>query len=124
MTQDIVERAKSAMADHEAFIVAQGGRVVSPGLMPELVARIEADADTITALRAEVKKLTEERDECNIYLKEGETPRQRMDRDHADVLSLMELLAREKLHTKNANDRADAAEAKLAALEPKGKEAW
>ena len=34
--------------------------------------------------------------ECEEYLKQGETPRQRMDRDHADVLSLMRLLGREK----------------------------
>ena len=37
--------------------------------------------------------------ECEEYLKQGETPRQRMDRDHADVLGLMRLLAREKQRT-------------------------
>ena len=34
--------------------------------------------------------------ECAMYLKPGETPRQRMDRDHADVLNLMKMLAMEK----------------------------
>ena len=34
--------------------------------------------------------------ECEMYLKDGETPRQRMDRDHADVLGLLRQLEREK----------------------------
>lgn len=44
--------------------------------------------------------------DCADYLKEGETPRQRMDRDHKDVLALMDLLAKEKM-------RREAAEAAL-----------
>lgn len=44
--------------------------------------------------------------DCEQYLKPGETPRQRMDRDCADVLSLMKLLEKEKY-------RAEAAEVKL-----------
>lgn len=36
---------------------------------------------------------------CEPYLKEGETPVERMERDHRDSLALMTLLAREK--TKN-----------------------
>ena len=38
--------------------------------------------------------------ECAEYLKEGETPRQRMDRDHKDALMLMELLVAEKTKVK------------------------
>lgn len=34
--------------------------------------------------------------DCEKYLKPGETPRQRMDRDHADVLAMMKLLEIEK----------------------------
>ena len=34
--------------------------------------------------------------DCEEYLKPGETPRQRMDRDHADVLGLIKLLETEK----------------------------
>ena len=37
--------------------------------------------------------------DCAIYLKDGETPRERMDRDHADILGLMKLLEREKRNT-------------------------
>ncbi len=33
---------------------------------------------------------------CEVYLKDGETVRERMDRFHSEVLSLVELLAREK----------------------------
>ncbi len=40
--------------------------------------------------------------DCADYLKEGETPRQRMDRDHRDVLALMDLLAKEKVKRKAA----------------------
>jgi hypothetical protein len=47
--------------------------------------------------------------ECSIYLKGGETPRQRMDRDHRDVLGLMETLARDR----ERRDRAEAASVKL-----------
>lgn len=45
--------------------------------------------------------------DCADYLKEGETPRQRMDRDHKDVLALMDMLAKEKI-------KREAAEAALA----------
>lgn len=68
----------------------------------EAAARIEQDAATIAWLERE-------RDDCAIYLKDGETPRQRMDRDHADCLALMGLLAKEKA-------RVEAADAKVAAL--------
>ena len=50
---DLVKRAKDAMADHESFVSDQGGKILSHGLMPELVARIEA-------LEAEVARLREE----------------------------------------------------------------
>jgi hypothetical protein len=56
-----------------------------------------AKADTrIAALEAEGDKLQSLIEDCSIYLKDGETPRQRMDRDHADVLSLMEMLAKDR----------------------------
>lgn len=45
---------------------------------------------------AEMRRLQGLLDECSTYLKDGETPAQRMARDHRDSLALMELLAREK----------------------------
>lgn len=47
--------------------------------------------------------------ECDIYLKEGETPRQRMDRDHLDILALGKMLADDR-------KRRDEAEARVKAL--------
>ena len=79
--------------------------------------RIAALEDEITRLRAEIEMLIREAElqaqeidrtraradkwqgmvlDCEEYLKDGETPRQRMDRDQADVLGLMKLLQREK----------------------------
>ncbi|MBC7282631.1 hypothetical protein [Hoeflea sp.] len=43
-------------------------------------------ADLYEALQARVAELEAERADCDKYLKPDETPRQRMDRDHADVL--------------------------------------
>lgn len=54
--------------------------------------------------------------DCADYLKEGETPRQRMDRDHKDVLALMDMLAKEKM-------KREAAEAALVNSEAVLKEA-
>jgi hypothetical protein len=48
-------------------------------------------------------------DECTPYLKDGETPRERMDRDFADTQALTELLAQER-------ERTAELKAKLAAL--------
>lgn len=45
---------------------------------------------------AELRRLHGLIDECAIYLKEGETPAQRIARDHGDSIALMTLLAREK----------------------------
>lgn len=58
------------------------------------------------AVAAELRRLHAEIADCNPYLKEGETPSERIQRDHRDSIALMTLLAREK--TKN--------EALLAAL--------
>lgn len=60
----------------------------------------------IETLQARVAELEAERADCDKYLKPDETPRQRMDRDHADVLSLMKLLAREKYKLEAARDKA------------------
>ena len=64
----------------------------------ELIARLRNYGHVGTVLEAadRIEALVKERDDCAIYLKDGETPRQRMDRDHADVLSLMQLLSQEK----------------------------
>lgn len=42
--------------------------------------------------------------ECSIYLKPGETPKQRMDRDFADAKALFELLAKERERTSTMID--------------------
>jgi len=133
MTDDLVTRAKAAMEgvtagpwqegevldtgvfnwwfppDHPEAMICQAGTAANAQFIafarqwvPEAAARIESDAATIARLEGE-------RDDCAIYLKDGETPRQRMDRDHADGLALMGLLAKEKA-------RVEAAEAKVAAL--------
>jgi hypothetical protein len=51
--------------------------------------RYQERADAVLYLQALL-------DDCAEYLKDGETPRQRMDRDHHDVLSLMEMLAKDR----------------------------
>lgn len=85
----------------------------------------------LTAAKAEIARLTEEINgktftvdegrewkaraeaaeravaECAEYLKEGETPRQRMDRDHADTLALMDMLAKDRVR-REAAERAVA----------------
>ena len=48
---------------------------------------------------AELRRLHNQIAACEPYLKEGETPAERIERDHKDSLALMTLLAREK--TKN-----------------------
>lgn len=71
-------------------------------------------ADLYEALQARVAELEAERADCDKYLKPDETPRQRMDRDHADVLSLMKLLEREKYKLEAARDKALEDAAKVA----------
>lgn len=80
---------------------------------PEPQSELSESAQEIRSLRAELEMLREiaieyrKRAEasdalvgdCARYLKEGETPRQRMDRDQEDILGLMALLAKEKAKT-------------------------
>ncbi len=54
---------------------------------------IEQAAD---AVERELADLRAKLADCAPYLKDGETPRQRMDRDHQDVLSLMQMLAKDR----------------------------
>jgi hypothetical protein len=51
--------------------------------------RYQERADAVLHLQALL-------DDCAEYLKDGETPRQRMDREHHDVLSLMGMLAKDR----------------------------
>ena len=62
--------------------------------------------DIISNLEARVAELESRELECSEYLKDGETPRQRMDRDQSDVLGLMKLLEREKYKSESARDKA------------------
>lgn len=55
--------------------------------------------------------------DCADYMKEGETPRQRMDRDHKDVLALMDMLAKEKMKREAAEAALkEAVEAKMGVI--------
>lgn len=51
---------------------------------------------------------------CAIYLKDGETPAQRIHRDHCDALALMSLLAQEKRKSEALLEALKHAEAALA----------
>lgn len=53
----------------------------------------------IDSAAAELRRIQAQMTACEPYLKEGETPAERIERDHRDSLALMTLLAREK--TKN-----------------------
>jgi hypothetical protein len=57
---------------------------------------LDEAAETIRALRANLAAAEALVADCFGYLKEGETPRQRMDRDQRDVLALMEMLAKDR----------------------------
>lgn len=74
-------------------------------------------ADLYEALRARVAELEAQRDDCDKYLKPDETPRQRMDRDQADVLSLLKLLEREKYKSEAARNDALEEAARVAERE-------
>jgi hypothetical protein len=64
-----------------------------------------------------------EREACSPYLKDGETPAERIERDHRDTLALMTLLAQEK--TKNEalnaqrNELLEALKQMLASTAPR-----
>jgi len=62
-----------------------------------MAALLERQGFTVAA--AELRRLHAQIAACEPYLKEGETPAERIERDHRDSLALMTLLAREK--TKN-----------------------
>ena len=66
----------------------------------------------------EVKRLRAERDACAIYLKPDETPRERMDRDHKDVLGLMKLLEQKAIRAEKAEAERDALRAALERCPP------
>ena len=77
---DAAAELRRLHAENEAFGIHLSERMKD-------LARVEAQRD---ALQAAI-------DACAIYLKEGETPAQRIERDHRDSLALMRLLAQEKL---------------------------
>ena len=54
-------------------------------------------ADIAEKCAAELRRLHDQIAACEPYLKEGETPAERIERDHKDSLALMTLLAREKM---------------------------
>jgi chromosome segregation ATPase len=56
MSDDLVKRAKAAMAEHEAYVAEQGGTIASRGLVPELVASIEEADRAIANLQREYDK--------------------------------------------------------------------
>lgn len=54
---ELVTRAKAMISAHSEFVIKIGGKVISSGMMPELVARIEQDAATIARLTGERERL-------------------------------------------------------------------
>ena len=78
-------------------------------------------ASSLDDMRHSVDELEAERDAlqatlnaCAIYLKDGETPAQRIHRDHCDALALMSLLAQEKRKSEALLEALKHAEAALA----------
>lgn len=80
----------------EALVKERDERIEARDMVRRLWVKEKTRAEAAEALIAD----------CADYLKEGETPRQRMDRDHKDVLALMDMLAKEKT-------KREAAEAAL-----------
>lgn len=84
-------------------------------------------SDRISALEARVKALTAAEAlvaECDIYLKEGETPRQRMDRDHLDILALGKMLADDRKRRDEAEARVKALTEALDERQDSGRDFW
>ena len=78
--------------------------------------RMERAADRLSTLSAALALVTRERDEaraqvdaCAEYLKPGETPAERIKREHDDCCALMAMLAKDR-------ERRDAAEGQVSAL--------
>lgn len=74
---------------------------------------IAAARDLVPALIAEVEALRAERNACAQYLKDGETPVERIEREVKDCIMLMGMLANDRKERDAARVRAEAA---LAAL--------
>ena len=105
---DLVKRAKDAMVDHNAFVADQGGKILSHGLMPELVARIEAlerERDEARRRRDEWKAKAEGYDELAAAVRA---------KIKDEPITMSRLLLRAALI--EANRRAEAAADRIEAL--------
>lgn len=114
---DLVERLREVIREGSA---ASGAAPYDPERYDKTLGRlldcsIEA-ADRLSTLSAALALVTRERDEaraqvdaCAEYLKPGETPAERIKREHDDCCSLMEMLAKDR-------ERRDAAEGQVSAL--------
>ena len=54
------------------------------------------DAETLGKAAAEIERLRSLVDACSVYLKEDETPAQRIERERADTEAVLKLLLKEK----------------------------
>lgn len=79
---EALERAKTALAAARLGDCSQG-EIITP----------ETEEDIRATLQSQLQ-LRQAIDECEPYLKEGETPLKRMERYHAEVLGLMAELER------------------------------
>lgn len=66
------------------------------------------------ALAVEAIPVAEPYEDCSEYLKEGETPAQRLASNHKEILTLMKLLEKEKRHSEVWVKAARDAESRLA----------
>lgn len=99
----ITENLSAAIDLAMTFVTA---RAAEPTLTADLDdvaqenASLRAERAMLREIAIEYRKRAEASEalvsDCARYLKEDETPRQRMDRDHNDVLALMALLAKER----------------------------
>lgn len=89
---------------------AAAARAEGTGTAISDATHFEQAAQALTAAEAEIARLTRERDECSPYLKDGETPAERIKRLHGEISGMMKTLA---VYT----DRALAAEARALTAE-------
>lgn len=51
---DLIARAKAAIANHKTYVAEQGGIILSGGMMPELVERVESLEAEVARLRSAI----------------------------------------------------------------------
>lgn len=87
----------AAHRDHQAYLQQEAA---DPHAPERTIGYLREELEALRDIAIEYRKSGEAAralvEDCATFLKEGETPRQRMERDQADILGLMALLAKEK----------------------------